>query len=266
MLFSSAWTGAVAALIGVPIVMALLRRLYPVSRDLDVGRSLDDLRREYGKWEFVTAALVFIIVPVTTFLWWRLFLAAASGSGFSADGDVVTLRPTQIAWLLPAMVLGTLSASPLLDASLRGLLGSRYREFVAYQKLRHGFDTEAISIPFYLVFGGLAAIAAALLFDWYAAFTPAGIELNPLFGFGERTLGYADVARIETAPTFIAPIGKTVSRRMYVLRFSDASSWNANEDPSGATEDQLRAIVEAVSARSGVTITELPVITREMMK
>jgi hypothetical protein len=255
--------GALAASIGVPIAFLVLRRLFPVPRGAQVDRSLEDLRKEYGRWELLTLPLYLAIAAVASYLWWKLFLGLAAETGFAYDGAVFALRPVRIAWLLPAMFLGMLSAGPAVNAVLRRLLKDRYHEYLAYQNLRYGFDSEAIAKPFYLGFGGLVAISVLMIASWYAIFTTTEIRLNPFFGIRERSFSYADVASIKTAPAFVAPNGKTVQRREYVLQFSDSTSWSTNHDPSDATEAQVRSLVHAVSERSGVAISEIPVLRHE---
>jgi len=255
--------GALLASIGVPIAFMILRRLYPVPRNVEVRRSLEDLRSEYMKWELLTLLLLFTIAPIATYVWWQLFLDFAPANCFSHDAAVFSLRPPRIAWLIPAMVLGLLSAGPLIDAMLRRFLEERYPEYVAYQNLRYGFDSAAIERPFYLAFGGLAAICVFMIANWYAVFTPAEIRINPFLAVRELEFRYSDVVSIDTAPAFVAPNGKAVRRREYVLHFSDASSWSTTNEPSDASEVELRSLVKAVSERSGVPISEVPILGRE---
>jgi hypothetical protein len=262
----SAWVGALAASIAVPVAFAILRRFFPLPRGLETDRSLADLRQEYGRFELLSLPLLLALAPAATYLWWRLFLALATDSGFSHAAGVHALRPPRIAWLLPALLLGILSAGPAIEAILRRLLGERWREYVAYTNLRHGFDSEAIEKPFYFAFGGLAAVGAFLIANWYVLFTPSEIRLNPFFAVRERVFAYTDLVAIRTAPAFVAPNGKTVRRREYVLRFSDASAWNTTWDPSEATEGELRSLVQWVSERSGVSIEEAPLLAREELR
>jgi hypothetical protein len=255
--------GALAAAICVPITLLALRRLFPVPRGTQVDRSLSDLRKEYRRWELLTLPLYLAIAAIASYLWWKLFLGLATETGFAYDGAVFALRPARIAWLLPAMFLGMLSAGPAVNAVLRRLLKNRYYEYVAYQNLRYGFDSEAIVKPFCLGFGGLVAVGVFVIANWYAIFTTTEIRLNPFFSIRERSFSYADVVSIKTAPAFVAPNGKTVQRREYVLQFSDSTSWNTKDEPSDAAEAQVRSLVHAVSERSGTAISEIPVLHRE---
>jgi len=102
-----------------------------------------------------------------------------------------------------------------------------------------------------------------MLSNWYVLFMPTQIRFNPLLGVKEHVFEYRDIVAIRTASALIAPNGNTVQRREFVVRFSDSSSWNTNADPSEATEAQIAALVSAISERSGVLISELPVLGRE---
>lgn len=262
---SSTWLTPFAASFAVAFTMAMLRRLFPVPRGA-VERSLEDLRREYQRWELVTVLLLFAIAPLASYVWWKVLLAVSDGTGFSSDGEVFVLRPAPIAWLIPAMLLGLLSCGPSIDGIFRRLLKARYREYVAYQNLRHGFDSEAVERPFYLVFGGLAVVGVLLLADCEMAVTPQGIRWDPLFGVQERLLRYNDVVAIRTAPAFVAPNGDRVERREYVVRFSDSSGWNTTWDHSEASDSETLSLVRAISERSGVAISELPLLGRSELE
>jgi hypothetical protein len=240
---------------------SFLGRLFPLRRAPD-ARSLDDLRAEYGRWDAISALVTTVAAAPLAYAWWRLFLAVAPGVGFASDGDVFSLRPTGVFWAPPAMLLGILCAAPILDQVLKRSLGPRYREYEEYVSLRNGFDSKRLAAPVFVVFGALAVVGALAIFDWHVRFAASEIRLDPLLGVGERTISYADVKAITTAPAFVAPIGRTVERRTYVLRFSDGSTWNTGQDPSGATCDDLRAVMETIAQRSGVPITEVPVLTR----
>jgi hypothetical protein len=259
----STWISATAVSIAVPLVFAALGRLYPAPPAPELDRSLADLTREYWKWEALCLPIFFAVAPVAGWLWWQIFLGLAGDPGFSAEGGVHALRPSPISWLIPAMFLGMLSAAPVLEGILRWLLKGRYREYVAYQNRRHGFDSEAIEKPFYLGVGGLSAIAACLIGNYYVLFTPNEIRINPLLGLRERVFAYEDVVAIHTAPALVAPNGDTVARREYAVHFSDSTLWNTNWDPSDATDEQVVSVVRAISERSGVPISELPVLGRD---
>ena len=260
---SYSWIGAVVTSIAIPIAFAVLRRIYPVSGGAPVGRSLDDLQREYGRWELLSLPLLFTIVPAASYLWWSLFLALAPSSGFSHIGGSFAVRPAAVIWACPGLLLGILTASAPMNAVYRALLGDRYREFISYQNLRSRFDAERFMTPLYLGGGALAAIAVFLLANWYILFTPTEIRYNPLFGFRERVFDYRDVVAIETAPAYITRNGRTVYRREYAVRFSDSTSWYTNWDPSEASDVQLLSLMLSISEHASVPLTELRVLNLE---
>lgn len=262
----SGWIAATAGAIGASVAMSLMRRFYPAPPPPKLRRSLAELQEEYGKWELLSIPLFFAIAPAAAYLWWRLLLALTGPGGFFHEGELFSLRPRPIVWAIPSGLLGLISSIAPINAILRHLLRERYAEFVAYGNLRHGFDGDAIEKPMYLGFGGLAAIAVFMLGNWYIVFGLEQIRFNPFLGVSEHVFTYQDVEAIETAPAFVAPNGRVVRRREYVVEFSDGTAWNTNADPSDASKADVAALIEAISERSGVPITELPLLRRDAFR
>lgn len=70
---NSAIVGAVAASIGVPIVIALQARLFPTAEVDRFGPALEELGPRYRKWETVVGLLLFVLcAPIALSLWWCL--------------------------------------------------------------------------------------------------------------------------------------------------------------------------------------------------
>ena len=241
----------------------ILGLVFPVRR-APGGRSLADLRQEYAGWDFVAIALATILTAPVAYGWWKLFLAVAPSVGFAFDGEVFLLRPGRLVWLLAAVLLGLMCVLPLVGAIIEHALGERRsREYNEYASLLLGCDAEAVTPWGCGAMTGLALLTVLAVADWYAVFTPNDIRIDTFFGVSERTYGYADVTEIKTAPAFLPLLRFTpVKRRLYVLRFADGFSWNTNHDPAGAGAAELRAIIDTVSARSGVPITEVDVLPR----
>lgn len=241
----------------------ILGLVFPVRR-APGGRSLADLRQEYLGWDFVAMALVAILTAPVAYGWWKLFLAVAPSVGLSFDGEVFMLRPGRLIWLLVAVLLGLMCVLPIAGAIIDHALGERRaREYNEYASLLLGCDAEAVTPWLCGAMTGLALLTVFAVSDWYAVFTPNDIRIDTFFGVSERRFGYADVTEIKTAPAFLPLLRlMPVKRRLYVLRFADGSSWNTDQDPAGAGAAELRAIIDTVSARSGVPITEVDVLPR----
>ena len=75
----SAIVGAIAALVGVPLVMAALARLYPRPSASTAGpKSDEELRREFRRWDLLSRGILLLVAPAAGYLWWRAFLASSS--------------------------------------------------------------------------------------------------------------------------------------------------------------------------------------------
>jgi hypothetical protein len=260
-----AFEAAIAGVVGV----AVMRRLFPAREEPHAGRPFAELRRDFFRWDLLQLVLVFGFAALLGWIWCGLFVLFSGPAGFGYDGESFQLRPIVLAWALPSGFLGLISGAIAADLATQLALGSRYAEYVAYQKLqaqRMGIDWQAAARVVLPAIGGLAALAVLLLADWGLAFTPVEIRVDPLFGLEERVYAYDAVIAIETAPAFIAPNGKRVQRREHVLRFADGTAWNTRWDPSDANEDQIATLIAVVSERSGVPVTELPLLPRKALE
>lgn len=258
--------GAIAGAVSVPVAFAVFRRVLPNPGTPNLGRSLESLRGEYAKWELATVLLLFIFAPAATFAIWQAFLLFAAPVPFSMDGDQFTLKAAPVVWLFPAMALGLLAAGPLSELVLRCLLGGRYGELLAYQSLRHGFRVEVLEKPLYLGLGGVGVGLAAAIANWHIEFSPTEMRWNRFWSLREQILPYSEISAIKTAPAFVAPNGRTVSRRERVIQFHSAHAWSTLSDPSEATEAQLEHLFRSVSDWSGVPIEDVALLTRDDLR
>jgi hypothetical protein len=229
-------------------------------------RSFAELRKDYRKWELFTFALLFTIASSTGYGWWKVLCNLVGSNGLSMSNEIYSISAGPVIWAIPAMVLGILTASLAIDIIYKSLLKERYREYVAYLNQRYRINTEAITKPFYIGSIVLVAIFIYLVADWYALFTPSQIRTNPFWGFQETVHAYSDVVSIKTAPKFEALAGNVKNRRAYVVYFSDSSTWDTAGEPSEAPAANMRKLIEEISNRSKVPITELPLLTRKDFK
>jgi hypothetical protein len=259
----AALVGGLAALIGVPIVMAMLGRLYPVTGAADETRSLEELRREFLRWDLAARALLLLVAPATGYVWWRVFVNLGSAVERSYPEAAFTFPPTPIAWALPALFAGIVSSGPVITSSMKLILGERYPRFLSYQDSIYRMNTQAMNRPFYIGSVSMIAIGVFIIANWYTYVTDTHLVANPFFGFSEQSHRLSDLTQIRTAPTLIAPNGNRVQRREYVLKFADGGHWTTKWNPSESSADVIQALISHVSSKGGVPPTELEYLAND---
>jgi hypothetical protein len=248
----TAMTGA-----AVEIVFELFRRRFPVPALAPSERPLSkEERRAYGVWELMSLFPLFLFAGILTYLW---YLALGFAVDFSlrmpADTEYL-IQPHSLVWLVPAMMLGLLTAVFPLNVLLFVLLRDRYRRFSRFCDERVGFDGyrafRAMAIVFIILCLGYSWIAAS----FFARFTRQGVEIGRPLWFG-NFYNYKQIQRIEHRATLQAPNGNIVHRPHYVILFDDGASWSTDEF-SDLVPDEAARIVQLVSRRSGRAIDERP--------
>jgi hypothetical protein len=252
---------AMAVAITVSVAFLVLRRVLPIAPPCPGERPIDDLRKQYRKSDLGARLLLIALGGAAFWPLWRALRLLGSLAVPHVHDAVYVLTPSSLVWALPALVLGTIGASFLVDALLRHQLRDSYAEFVRYQNRRYGFDTARVERPIYLIVPAACLVGSALTANWYVYVTPHAIVVNPFFGVRETSLSFDRIDDIVTAGRVRSPIGKEIERREYAVRTRDGLSWNTQMDPSMSPAARKTEIVQYVSQQSGVPIREVHVLS-----
>lgn len=248
------------------VVFFLLARAFPSGPQVPGQRTLVDLRGEYMPWNRIGAALVLVLMPLSSYVWWQLFLLMSPQTGFSEKDGLFVLLPSRQTWAVAAALPGMVTGGVVTELVLKRILGERYPEFGTFRNLFYGFDARRALKGLYVLGGTLAVAALILISRWHAHFLKEEIQVHRLLQFGEYGAGYSNIASIKAARGVTAPNGNIVLRREYSIRFVDGFSWNTDTDLSDATPEQKARLIDAVSARSGVPVREVDVLTRDDLR
>ncbi len=137
------------------------------------------------------------------------------------------------------------------------LLGARYGEFLDYWCQSSGMNSVKANV---LVFQVCAVLCFGLIFLGLRAhvqLTNDALVVNGIFSAGEVRYPLADIQNIETSGRFVAPNGKLVSRREYVVIFNDGRRWSTTFIPSDPDPEAKRKFMRMISDRSGKPIEEV---------
>jgi hypothetical protein len=248
---------AVGAFAAASLTNLLLRRLLRVDRGLLVGRSAEELRREFGAWQTRYQAALFAGIVMAVGAWWVALETIATAARRVPPTTAYSFLPHGPFWGLAAGLPGIMTAAVLVNAIFRRWLGERYPEFEHYRRLLSGMDERRF---WFLVPAAIAlsAVGAYLVFDTYAYFADTEIVTNKFWTLHEERHRYSDVAWIGTAPSVPELSGRRTRGTPVLIRFKDGSSWSTHSAPSGAEASVHAALARFVSERSSVLVTEVP--------
>jgi hypothetical protein len=243
------------------LVARLLKMLWPLPAGyVEAGPTLDELARTYGKWIWGTLAIMLVgIVPFAACWWWlldRLDLWNTSRFGPA----VYHLHEMRIALILPAFLLGILSAGLVQIWTYRRLLGPRFAEYQRFELLTAGFDSRRAGRLVICVAFVLSVLMVVLALSWHVMFLQDRIEFYSWGGMGNTAKPYSSIREIRTAPQLRAPSGTLVDRREYEVEFEDGSTWSTNFAPATLTLPEKQQLANFIAEQAKLRIRELDVL------
>jgi hypothetical protein len=251
-------SGAAAAATAVPVVLALLGRLFPPTTLAPTGMSIDELTAKYGKWDAITFAVMVILMAPMSLCFWAALKALADWYVSALPPAHVTLAPiVPVYWWLPALFLAFACGTSAAIGFAQWRLGDRYRELLAYWSLTSKMDMVKVNK---LVLGSAACLCTVLIFLGLRPFVQLrdnALVVQGFLSFAERRLPLAEIERIKTSGRFVAPDGSVVSRREYMVTLSDHSTWTTFRIASDPDQTAKRALIDELSRRSGVPIEQI---------
>ena len=250
--------------IAIPIVFWWLARKYPAPQLSAQGPCLQELSPKYAKWEWIILlAYMALWAPVSAAIYAPLHLAARWRAGsVQQDADTFVFFHDGAALWLPAFFMGLLASGVILTPVLKRLLKERYAEYERYTALKFGFDQNRVLKGFAIGISAGFVVAVFVFFDAYVVASPSELRVNPFLGF-ERRYAYREISEVVTAPALIAPNGNTVYRRVYLVRFSDGTSYSTDNMPEHELGGRTRVqLIQAILERSGLAPREKLVFER----
>jgi hypothetical protein len=256
--------GAAVALIWLPIMFALLRRLFPAWPAPSSGLPLAELKAKYSKWVSMLGVLMFVTGVLFSVGLWFAMGALARWSAHQLPSALVTFAPiTPRYWAVPALLLGLVCGGMAAMWIVRQLLGARYGEFLDYWCQSSGMNSVRANVFVFEVCAALCVILVSLGLRAHVQLTNDALVVNGIFSPSEVRYPLADIQTIESSGRFVAPNGILVSRREYVVIFSDGRRWSTTFIPSDPDPEAKRSFMRMVSARSGKPIEEVALFAKD---
>ena len=255
--------GAAVALIWLPIMFALLRRLFPARPAPSSGLPLAELKAKYSKWVSMLGVLMFVTsVPFAIGLWFAM-TGLASWCAQQLPSAIITFAPvTPRYWAVPALLLGLVCGGIAAMWIVHRLLGARYSEFLDYWCQSSGMDSVKANVLVFQVCGVLCFGLIFLGLRAHVQLTNDSLVVNSIFSPSEVSYPLTDIRNIESSRRFVAPNGKLVSRREYVVIFSDGRRWSTIFIPSDPDPEAKRTLIRTMADRSGKPIEEVDLFSK----
>lgn len=248
---------------GTAAFFSILRRLFPLPPGyVESGKSLEELKPVYRRWELYSLPLLFGFVPPLTAAWWWLLYWIGIWNSQRFSGAVYHLWPMGLTWGVPAILLAILTTSVPMPRFYRWRLRERYPEFERYLNLRCGYRQDSAAVPVYAFFMTIVMVSVVLILHSRVILTNDEIIQYPFFSLSSVSHKYGDIVDIRTAPQRRAPNGRLRDNDDYQTEFADGSVWSTYLNPADLTTAEKRQMMEFVSKQSGKPIRLVPVLER----
>jgi hypothetical protein len=256
--------GAAVTLIWLPIMYALLRKLFPAKAVPSSGLTLAELKAKYRKWVNALGLLMFLTGVLFSIGLWFAMGGLARWSAHQLPPAVVTFAPiTPRYWAVPALLLGLACGGMAAMWIVRRLLGARYSEFLDYWCQSSGLNSVRANVFVFEVCAALCVGLISLGLRAHVQLTDDALVVNGIFSPSEVRYPLADIQSIETSGRFVAPNGTLVLRREYVVIFSEGRRWSTTFIPSDPDQETKHQFIRMISDRSGKPIEEVALFAKD---
>ncbi len=252
---SPAAMGALAAAIGVPLTLALLRKVkgyqYRPSGQ-PIGAAAEG---KYRRWNSVTGLMVLAYAGVIGAALWLAFVRIEALIAAELGPADFVLTPIPIFFGLPALFAGILLSALPLRWTLKALLGKDgYQGLLEYSDRKHQMNSTAMFR--HMAYVGTVLIVLSVLLAWraYAVVTPDGMVVHPYFALHARSYHWLDVRRITLVKSFTTPNGSVHHRAYYRIETADGGGINFRQSVLEAPFPKQRELAKYIAAHAGMGI------------
>ncbi len=251
--------GGIASMIAVPLVYAILRALYPVDSAAVNSETQRVLQHKYGSWVAASTLIwLLLLTPALTWAFNVAFMRLAQHYVGGRGAFHVVITPHWLYWSFASFFVAMLSGAVIVDLVFRIVLRRDYAEFVHFQEMQAGFSAQA-QWSVMSILTALCAVCVTLLLNWYVALSGETLVINRMWT-SEDVRPFDEIRAIQTAPQYVRTNGKVTPCRVYVVTFTDGSTWSTLNGPMIPRRQEWAQLAQSLSELSGVVITECAVL------
>lgn len=250
--------GKIAAILGFPAlfltamlgVTAYWKKQNPPTVEPPAKEDIPQLESEFLKWYSRGTGFLFagwIIFGYATYL----LLKAFGDWYYSNMISGVIVEPADPAlWGIVALFLGIYVSMLAVNLVLIISLGKNYDKLRVYYDFRMGFNNKKAGVAIGLLY---AVIVIGLIFinlTLYTRFTETEIAIHRPYWITEHVHSYTEITSIQKITT----VNRKSEGNIFVIEFSDGTSWKTTSYHTGEIPAYYPAILELASSKSNISI------------
>jgi len=238
------------------ILFEVFKKLNPTDiSTFQTDKTVKQLRKKYLKYDLFSLGFFWLLTIILTFIYYFLFVWLSDFRLSLLKEIVIVVKPFIAAWFLCAFFTAMLTASIITIYISKWKLKTDWDEYSAYGYMKSGYNPKVGSIVM-RTFAIINAILIIGFLDWFTAFRQDDIKVNSLFGLGNKTYQYTDIADIRDIDKLKAPNGNIVEDDHYIIVFKDGSKWNSRNNGFGDYTRDTR-IIKLIEQKTGRQLNKI---------
>ena len=237
-------------------LVEIFRKFKPADiSKFQTDKPIEELRRKYLKYDLTQIGLFFLFTIILTFVYYYVLIWLSDYRVSMIKETVIIVKPFIAAWFLSAMFTSMLTTTLIIIYLGKWKLKTDWEEYSAYGYMKSGYSPKIGSIVM-RIFAIITAILVIGFLDWFTAFRQDDIVINSLFGLGNKTYLYTDIADIRDIMKVKAPNGNIVDDEHYIIIFNDGSKWNSRQNGFANFREDSK-IIDLIELKTGRQLTKL---------
>lgn len=258
------WLTALSVPLGVAAVFLLFRTFFPRKA---AGKEAPPTAEERSRFHKVHLLSTLALPAVSLALLYPLVLLLSRARlGVESGPDLAFVGlPGTLEWGMACLLASVGLGIVLVDRIEALILKGELPRFRAFQAGAYGFDSVKVR-SFIRTFTLVAGVSAmVLMLDYRLVVRKDKVLVDGFFSLTETEYAMADIDSVLTAPKLVAPNGKEIEAREYVLKMTDGRSLPSINLPGlhGGNRDTLFALIAAMAGKG---VTEKPLLERQDLR
>jgi len=222
-------------------ILAAFGKLFPYERPAETSIYIitEEDKKELSRWKLKATPIMLVLLAAISCIFMYVFYSL---SRFSTPDENFQffIRPSVIAWALPALFMGFAIILPVMDEIERRHFRERFDLMQHIYNSMYHWDALKISRVITVTFVALCFTSYFLLQGYSVKLDSEHIYYNPLFGLKTKVYDYADIHSIHLFNE------RNILGR-FEIQFNDSAAWNSGW---GLEMNDNKELLEFISKKS----------------